>query len=155
DGGGRAQIAFTNGRGNRLQLAHWNGTAWQIETVDSVPFPQTIALGGPALDGSGRAHILDNTYSNTSAERELLKLARWDGSAWQIQTVESKLIYDSALALDGAGDVHLSYGVREEFDTYLLKYAMWDGASWQTEILDGDVPDGGVFVTALALDGGG
>ncbi|NLF64253.1 MAG: VCBS repeat-containing protein, partial [Chloroflexi bacterium] len=155
DAAGRAQIAFTNGRANILQLARWDGTAWQIETVDSAPFPQTMALGGLALDGSGRAHIVYNTYSNTSGEPELLKLARWDGAAWQIQTVESKLIYDSALALDGAGDVHLSYAVREEFDTHVLKYALWNGASWQTEVLDGDVPDAGVFVTALALDGSG
>src|SRR5690606_16984177 len=138
-----------------LQLARWDGTAWQVQTVESAPFPQTLALGGLALDAAGHAYIVYNTFSNTSGEPELLRLARWDGASWQVQTVENGLTYDSAVAVDSAGDVHLSYAIREAFDTYVVKYAVWNGTDWQTEILDGEVPDAGVFVTSLALDDSG
>ncbi len=156
DAAGEPQIAFSNGAGTQLMYAGWNGQAWQVQTVDSLPFPQTLALGALRLDSNGFPHIVYNTFSNSSPAPELLKYAHWDGAAWQIQTVDTGLVYDSALALDAAGVPHVGYAFRQEFDTYVVKYAVWDGAGWLTEVLDGDaVPDGGVFLAALALDAGG
>lgn len=152
DAGGNPHIAYTNGPGNMLRYAVWDGVTWQVQDVDQLPFPQTMALGSLALDANNRAHISYNTFNNASPNPELLKYAHWDGTAWQLQTVDSGLVYDSELVLDSSGTPHLSYAFREEFDTYVLKYAVWDGATWQIEILDGEVQDAGVFVASLNLD---
>jgi hypothetical protein len=155
DSSGNPHIAYINAQGDFLRYAVWNGTAWQVQDVEQVGFPQTIALGSLALDSNNRAHISYNTFSNNSPEPELLKYAHWDGAAWLIQTVDNGLVYDSALAVDTAGNPHLSYAFRQELDTYVLKYALWNGSTWQIEILDGEVEDAGVFVTSLALDANG
>jgi hypothetical protein len=155
DSSGRPHIAYTTGAGNVLRLASWDGAAWQVQDVDDVDFPQTMALGSLVLDANNLPHIIYNTFSNASANPEFLKYARWDGAAWQIQTVETGLVYESALVIDATGSPHISYAFREEFDTYVLKYARWDGAAWQIEILDGQVEDVGVFLTSLTLDAGG
>lgn len=152
DAGGNPHIAYTNGPGNMLRYAVWDGATWQVQDVDQVPFPQTMALGSLALDANNRAHISYNTFNNASPNPELLKYAHWDGTAWQLQTVETGLVYDSTLVLDSSGSPHLSYAFREAFDTYVLKYAVWDGATWQTDILDGEVDNTGVFVISFALD---
>ena len=152
---GKPHIAYTTGPGNILKYTFWDGAEWQVQIVDQVAFPQTMALGSLALDSNNRAHISYNTFSNTSANSELLKYAHWDGASWQIQTVDTGLVYDGALALDASGSPYLSYAFREAFDTYVLKVAFWDGGTWQTEILDGQMEDTGVFLVSLALDDGG
>ncbi len=155
DSNGNPHIAYINGQGDLLRYATWNGTTWQVQDIEQVGFPQTIALGSLALDANNHAHISYNSFSNSSPEPELLKYAHWNGAAWQIQTVENGLVYDSALAVDSSGMPHLSYAFREELDTYVLKYAVWNGSTWQIEILDGKIQDAGVFLTSLALDTGG
>ena len=155
DAAGNPHIAFRMGTSAVVGYAHWDGGAWQVQSVDQVSFPQTFGLGSLALDANDNPHIVYNTFNNGSGNPELLKHAYWDGAAWQVQTVDNGLVYDSALALDANGAPHAGYAIRSDFDTYVLKYAFWDGLVWQTEIVDGEVEDAGVFSASLTLDTGG
>ncbi|MCD4732898.1 T9SS type A sorting domain-containing protein [bacterium] len=111
-----------------LKYARWDGSAWQIETVDSEG-----KVGGQSsleLDASGNPHISYRDYDNQS-----LKYAHWDGSAWQIETVDSTgpVGAYSSLELDSSGNPHISYN---EYVNHDLKYTYWDGSAWQIETVD-------------------
>ena len=73
-----------------------------------------------ALDASGRPHIsyLDSTNKD-------LKYAFYDGSGWQIQTVDSagEVGEHNSLALDASGQPHISYYDGTFGDAGNLKYA--------------------------------
>ena len=98
----------TVGDGNgSLKLAYWNGSAWEIQTIDSVSgFNLTTSL---ALDEQGNPHI--------SYQKGGLRYAAWTGSNWQIQVVDNQGIVGAynSLALDRAGRAHISY---QDLDVY-------------------------------------
>ncbi|MCU0611800.1 MAG: carboxypeptidase regulatory-like domain-containing protein [Candidatus Eisenbacteria bacterium] len=102
-----------------LKYAYWNGSAWSIQNVDSEAgaTPHPTRCTSLALDPLGFPHI-----SYHDAVNDDLKYAYWDGSAWQIRTVDSegKVGGYSSLALDGMGFPHMSYYHATNCD---LKYA--------------------------------
>lgn len=105
-----------------------------------------------ALDGDGRPHIayLDNS-STTSIK---LKYARWTGSAWNIQTVDSSGCAGEylSMALDSEGRAHISFYDRMWGN---LKYARATGTTtWFYETIDIN-SDGSENVgkwTSIAID---
>ncbi|MCK4443818.1 MAG: hypothetical protein KAW09_04695 [Thermoplasmata archaeon] len=125
-----------------LKYARSNGTAWNIETVDSsTSVGNYLSL---ALDSNDNAHI---SYSDSLNHD--LKYAKWDGSVWSSEVVDSdgEVGASNSIALDRNDNAHISY-----FDSFnqTLKYAKWDGSAWNIEIVDnssivGDDP-------SLALD---
>jgi hypothetical protein len=123
---------------------------WHIETVDSESrVDRDTSL---ALDDFGYPHIsyYEGVYMPGGNAEENLKYARWDGDAWQIETVDSNLavcVYCS-LALDSSGYPHISY--YDHTPNYDLKYARWDGDTWRIETVDSEGYVG--KFTSLALD---
>ena len=121
--------------------------AWHIETVDSVG---DVGWGTSiTVDDLGNPHI--SYYDSTNGD---LKYARWDGSGWQIEIVDSVvqggvgyIAWDTSITLDGAGHPHISYC------SGVSKYAQWDGLAWQIETVDTIGSVG--WYTSLALDGDG
>jgi hypothetical protein len=97
-----------------------------------------------ALDSGGNPHI---GYSDDSNHD--LKYARWTGSAWAIETVDSAgNVGDySSLALDSADRPHIGYRDSTNGD---LKYARWTGSAWAIETVDSAGNVG--YATSLALD---
>jgi PKD repeat protein len=135
DSAGHAHVAYA---GAQLYYASHDGSAWQIETVDS---SLGSSDGSPslALDPAGQPHI---SYRGGGS----LKYARRVGGSWQIEAVAGGG-YHPSLVLDAAGQPHISYGtgaVNSE-----LRYAWYDGATWQVMAVDG----GGT--PSLALDAAG
>ncbi|NIV31370.1 MAG: hypothetical protein GWN58_18310, partial [Anaerolineae bacterium] len=128
-----------------LKYAHWTGSVWDIQTVDSEGSVGTYT--SLVLDSAGHPHI---SYYNGSTSD--LKYARWTGSAWDIQTVDSdgSVGWDSALALDPEGHPHISYMDHTELR---LKYAYWTSHDWDIQIVDDSEFVG--WATSLALDGAG
>jgi len=99
-----------------------------------------------ALDAAGNPHIsyFDN-YNND------LKYAKWTGSAWHREAVDSEgdVGYINSIALDAAGYPHICY--IDWTPNYNLKYAKWTGSAWSIETVDSVTESG----TSLALDAAG
>ena len=102
---------------------------WTIQTVDSIG-EAGLSEASLALDSSGRPHISYFDYTNID-----LKYAAYDGSSWQIESVdvEGQVGGSTSLALDGSGYPHISY---YDYANYDLKYAAYDGSSWQIDTVD-------------------
>jgi hypothetical protein len=122
-----------------LKYAHWTGSAWSIQTVDSA-----LLAGADtslAVDGAGRPHISYCDFQSAG-----LRYARWTGAAWNIQTLPAVHCRFTSLALDTDGNPHISF-----FDNGLLRYAVWNGTAWSSETVDQGVSLVGMF-SSLALD---
>ncbi len=81
-------------------------SAWYIQTVDS---QGTVGdYTSLALDDSAYAHISYRDYTNRA-----LKYAAWNGSSWDLQTLDASTCAShgtyTALALDGSGHAHISF----------------------------------------------
>lgn len=137
---GRPQIAYRDATAGALKFARWNGSTWDVTVVD----PSGGAGIDPvlALDGKGLANIVygDNTTNS-------LKSAVFNGVSWTIKAIDAAVVPPHAgLALDGAGNAHVSYrGPASE-----VKYAFPSGAAWSTAT----VASNGSW-TSLALDAAG
>ncbi len=109
-------IAYEGGKSSPLKYATKVSGLWQNTTIDY--------LGGPGLsmdlDSKMRPHI---SYQGTDLH---LRHAWWNGSSWQIESVDTSSYVGvfSWLRIDGNDDIHISYS-RLEFGnkTTLLKYA--------------------------------
>jgi hypothetical protein len=120
-----------------LKYGYFNST-WVVKTVDSA------ADGGSiAVDSTGYSHISFCSYPDNT-----LKYAKWTGSNWNIQTIDSngKVGFGSSIALDSKGNPHISY-----FDETngALKYAVWSGSEWIISLIE---KTGFDQPTSLALD---
>lgn len=126
-----------------IKYAAWDGSAWNIQTVDD-----NNALGGNqtslALDTSGNPYIAYCYHLNSTVGLcDVLKLARWDGNSWTIETVGDGGDFVS-LALDNQNQPHLAY---YNAANYMLTFARWDGNLWQIKAVS---PFG--VMTSLKLD---
>jgi hypothetical protein len=92
---------------------------WYIENVDPTG-GDVSADSSIAVDSSGNPRI--SYYDSTNYD---LKYARWTGSVWSIQTVDSVGVVgaDSSIAVDSSGRPHISYW---DYTNKDLKYA-WYG----------------------------
>ena len=138
DSAGYPHIAYLtvydNGNTHSLKYAHWTGSIWAIQTVESGA-GLVGASNSLALDSAGNPHI---TYNANHG----LRYAYWTGSSWDKQTITTTDVFDTSLMLDGLDQPHISYS-----DGSSLKYAYWSGNAWSVETVDGS---GGN--TSLMLD---
>jgi len=117
------------------------GDGWQYTTVDangSVGHYTSLAL-----DSQDYAHI-----SYYDADNQSLKYAKWTGSGWEIQTIDSssssykQIGRFTSIALDNQECPHISYVTyynNQDPDIWVyseLKYAVWTGSEWDKQILD-------------------
>ena len=112
---------------------------WKITTVDSIG--DVGRQPSLALNSSGDAEIAYDDFTNAN-----VKLASWNGSTWQLETVAPGGRGNS-LVIDKNGDADIS---TVQPHGYNLRYCHWNGSSWDTEIV---VPGGGIMLgTSLALN---
>ena len=112
-----------------LKYAHWNGTGWTLETVDS---------GGRvgdhtslAFDSSGNPAI---GYGDT--DNQTLKYAVWNGLSWDTSVVRSEdsgYVFGISLAFDASGKPAIS---SVGFPNNDLKFNHWNGSGWDSETVD-------------------
>jgi hypothetical protein len=91
---------------------------WNIQTVDSngnVGIYTSIAL-----DADGYPHISYSDWANVA-----LKYAAFNGSTWEIETVESTGGRHTSIALDSDACPHISY---YDYTNEDLKYAAFNGS---------------------------
>ncbi|NNE10557.1 MAG: hypothetical protein HKN20_18495, partial [Gemmatimonadetes bacterium] len=146
-------IAYFDSTDQRLRFASWNGTAFDIEAVDSTQ------EGGMncdlALDGDGNPHISYYAYS-TDRDSVSLYYANRSGGSWTIEHVEGGPVAnfigsswtDIELGEDGPGIAYL-----EVAPSFRLKYAARGaGGTWGTAVADTTSASG--FEATLVLDDG-
>ncbi|MBN1784612.1 MAG: carboxypeptidase regulatory-like domain-containing protein [Candidatus Bathyarchaeota archaeon] len=118
-----------------------------METVDAA-----LMVGvdtSIVLDSFDRPHIsyFDDYWDD-------LKYARWTGSAWSVEPVDTvgNVGHESSIALDSSNYAHIS--CIEEIDASLgyLKYARWTGLTWSVESVSNA---SGLSDTCIAVDSGG
>jgi len=116
-------------------------TGWHIECVDCPKYFTEMTDRALALDTNGWPHVV---YGGNH-----LYYARFDGTQWRMETVDSTdgVGRHASLALDSANYPHISYYDAVNKD---LKYASWDGSNWTVQTIDNgeDVR----FGASLALD---
>ena len=118
-----------------LRYAHFDGAAWQIESVDTAGYAGYYT--SLALDDQDHPHIA--YYTDYPVYH--IKYAYHNGTAWQIQVVSGGYGF-TTLALDAAGRPHLTYANGG------IHYAYHDGASWNLET----VVSGSYYPHSLVLD---
>jgi hypothetical protein len=126
-------ISYSIYPSGELRLAHWNGTQWEISSIDSLAGDASKANRGMGnslkMDSQGKLHV--SYYS----EKEL-RYAVLEGDRWVIQKVTdvsprgSWVSFLSSLDFDHEGNPHISFD-----DAGALKHAFWDGKVWHIQII--------------------
>jgi catechol 2,3-dioxygenase-like lactoylglutathione lyase family enzyme len=139
---GHPHIAYG---GDALYYTWYDGSAWQLTTVDDSPGAGDFT--SLALDGAGYPHI-----SYQDGYHFDLKYAYQDAAGWHVFTVDSAgdVGEYTALALDSAGYPHISYFNETNGD---LKYAYQDTTGWHVATLDSSGASGAY--SSLVLDDAG
>lgn len=135
--------------GSRLYLARRGADGWKTEVVDSNPdagsYPSLV------FDPSGNPAISYIEWTNVGIEA-ILKFARWNGTTWDIEVVDSggNVGWHNSLAFDSSGNPAISYRDRENED---LKFARWNGTGWEIEVVDSE-GDVGAYTSLVFLPSG-
>ena len=145
DSSGAAHISYLGGNiGSDLKYAKGHlGYDLSIETVDSAGVGWYTSI---AVDSSGNPHISYYGYHNGD-----LKYARWTGSEWSVETLDSTGMVGqyTSIAVDSSGNPHISY---MGAGYAMLKYARWTGSEWSIETVDSTGGIGAGGFTSIAID---
>ncbi len=140
-----------------LKYAAWNGNSWQVAVADDNP-DGTGFMPSIGVDSQDRPFIsYQNFYYTYFNEQQYqhtaLSCARWDGSNWQIQTVDMNGGSNSSLALDANDNILISYLASSDSYRFLKLASSSDGSVWGKGILETSSTLSGE--TSLALDANG
>jgi len=155
DGNDFPHISYYDGSNGDLKYAEWTGASWTIVTVDQMG--DVGASNSIALDSSGFPHIsyVDVTYPGPyPGTNHGLKLAKYTGSSWSIETIDSgqQMITATSIALDADGNDHISY-IHQSYDGIYhndIMCALWTGGSWDIQAVDPG--DGTGIGISIAVD---
>jgi hypothetical protein len=151
DGNDHAHVAFPYSA--YLHYVHNDGPSWQEEIVDQAAHAEPYS--SLAFDGQGTPYVSFFIHVQASPQYWQLKVAHYDGTAWQSEVVTTgREGAENSLALDANGYPHISYAscdyTHNECD---LGYTCFDGTAWQSLIVDAAGDVGGH--NALAVDAAG
>jgi subtilisin family serine protease len=143
DGAGNPAISYRDTR-NGLKVARRIGGSWQITVVDSSAAARYNSL---AIDpDNGYPAIAYSHDADGNNSLDTLKFARFTGSAWQIETVETgttgmgvfaTLAYDPTTGNPAISTFAYQVAGRP------VRFHRWNGAAWELELLyDDDGADG-------------
>lgn len=146
DSNDHPHIAYFDDANDDLKYAWWNGSAWNNETVDSAGLVGKYT--SIAIDSHDYPHISYQAQIQVGGMGHYnLRHAWWNGSAWNIETVDTYVNHDISMGLDSHDFPHMSYFSAVDKN---LRYARWTGNSWRIETVD---PLWGMgHMSSLALD---
>lgn len=133
----------------RLRVVSWNGSAWEVRTVDDTK--GSGKFNSIATDSSGHAEIV---YGNVKYEDAGLRFGRWDGQNWQLDVIEGagrpgSAAWAVSLILDPSDGPHIAY---DDVPGRVVKYATWEGGKWVTETVAALAHEGYPDRYGIALD---
>jgi hypothetical protein len=131
DSQGRSHVAYGS---KQLYYAVFSNGSWKVQVVD--PTLNSGDYCSLAIDSSDFPSISYSFYKDPWGSPEYgLRFAKWDGSTWHIQTVESHVSVGpyTSLAIDALGHHAISYC---DTGNKCLKLARWVGFAWIIETVD-------------------
>jgi Synergist-CTERM protein sorting domain-containing protein len=144
---GNPHIVSLGDGGKTLKYSHFDGTDWQVQTVDTCERAESFYFPSIALDEDGGIHI---SYYIGDNRNDLL-YAYFDGQNWIKETVDTNGdagIYSSiAIDIDSEGDPCIGYGVE---DTFEIRFASRKDGAWNVEMVTSD--DSFLYYPSMVLD---
>ena len=135
-----------------LKYAVKSGGSWTTETVDN---SGNVDFASITLDSAGNPHIgyaYDYYNSNNDTYSSYLEYASKSNGKWTKETVNTNYTSDISLALDSAGNPHISY-IDFPDDSYpYIMYAVKSNGKWNETVIS-KASDGSD--NSLALDSTG
>ncbi len=129
---------------NPLLYYSWNVTSssWDKQRLEEYNDTITSNVWSLALDSNENPHICYTIYPRKPGYPVELKYANWNGTNWNIKTIDS---VDSAnsivsLALDSHNKPHVIYGNNG------LKYAEYNGTAWNKQVIDAAGSNGSIAI---------
>jgi hypothetical protein len=117
----------------RLRVVSWDMDTmrWIVRTVDGDH--GSGKFNSMAIDSAGRLQI---AYGNVEYMNLSLRYARWSGSAWQPEILESTgdSMWSVAMILDKDDVPHIAYS---NLQKKLVKYATKQNGKWVFQVVDG------------------
>jgi len=149
-------ISYLDYGTGKLNYAFWDGSRWKKETLEirakEISFYTSIAT-----DQNDYPSISFYEYFGATSDNTLrLRTARWNGSYWEVRTVDDTRGSGkfNSIAMDSAGHPHIAYA-DVDYANATLRYADWNGHAWQPKIIEGvGGSDYSVFSVSLVMDGG-
>ena len=151
----RPHVVWFDSNGQDLKYAVKDGGSWKVSTVDSDGDVGRYA--SLAIDSQDNPAV--SYFEPTSESGGYVKVARWDGSQWNVQRVDQlENVFrgffgarkTSSLVIDRNDNPIVAYS-----DEDVVKLAIWDGFNWITDTVltaDGD-PLGQQVSMAMDSDG--
>jgi hypothetical protein len=135
DSAGTPHITYNDGRHYaNLNYATKNGSAWKISTIDNGGALGNTGYGSSlVVNSSGQMFV---AYTKGEKYGTLMFAQANVSGNWKTTKVDNgggkykKTGYDPSIALDSAGNPHISYYDESHQD---LKYASWNGTAWNRE----------------------
>ncbi len=137
-------ISYYDAKNGDLKYAHWTGSAWDIQTVDSDY--NVGAYNSLAMDKDGNPYI--SYYDVTNQD---LRFARWTGVKWAYKLVDSggNVGLYTSIAVDGSKRAYISY---YDATNGNLKYAYYSGTSYTIQTVDIAGTDYTGYFTSIGLN---
>jgi len=116
-----------------LHYAHWDGTRWIKQVIDTERTNHLTSIGIDASENPRISYYLEETPEGHYAL--LLKYAYSDGKTWYVETLDHHITRGkfNSIAVDASGNPHIAYSDQGAGD---LRYIYWDGSAWQSGIPD-------------------
>ncbi len=135
DSAGTPHITYNDGRiYANLNYATKNGSAWKLSTIDNGGALGNTGYGSSlVVDSSGEMFV---AYTKGEKYGTLMFAQANVSGNWKTSKVDNgggkykKTGYDPSIALDSAGNPHISYYDESQKD---LMYAFWNGTAWNIE----------------------
>ena len=140
-GAGNAQL--------RLRIVVWNGSYWDLRTVD--PDVGSGKFNSMAINSQGYPEI---GYGNVEYKNVSLRYARWNGQTWNVEVLESTATgkWSVSMVLDKNDTPHIVY---TDVGTHLVKYATKRAGKWEFQTVDSIVRQAYPDRNGIALDAQG
>lgn len=144
------QPAISYLAGGDLKYARYNGTSWDIQTIDE-PATNAIDFQYTSLAVvNGQPAVCYQVNDFFAFPEETLKLARYNGTSWEIETVINDFEVGSFPSLvEVGGQPAISYA--RPFFGDQLSYARYNGSAWEIQNVPGT---GTAIYTSLAVVNG-